>query len=151
MKYLLCGLLFISLATVPSFATRKTKEYAPLRSQILTARNVLLVGGPPDVLDKAHDELTKWGRFQIVSEPDAADVVLRFWYESEPGAAGYHSESFTIIDAKTKDVLYEDARAYSPPSGAAPIAIAAFRHYSMARAMLRELRKRIDTAERSKR
>jgi len=126
--------------------SKEEKRFAPLRQQILTAKTVFLAGGPPDVLDKAYGELGKWNRFQVVSDPAQADVVFEFAY-GPATTPGLWSESLTITDAKSKEVLYEDGRVMSPPSGAGPVIISAFRHYSMARDMLKDLRKRIDATD----
>ena len=160
-------IIFLFLAVAVSQANER--RYAPLRAQILSAKTVFLAGGPPAVLDKAYGELQKWGRFQLASEPAQADVVLEFRYgmarapesarvsvydpttgNTSYGSAttpGVWSELLTITDAKTKEVLYEDGRAGSPPSGAVPVVVSAFKHPSMARDMLKDLRKRIDATE----
>jgi hypothetical protein len=128
--------------------SKEEKRFAPLRQQILAAKTVFLAGGPPGVLDKANGTLAKWGRFQVVSDPTQADVLFEFAY-GPATTPGLWSESLTITDAKTKEVLYEDGRVIStvPPSGAVPVIVGAFRHYSMARDMLKDLRKRIEAAE----
>ena len=126
--------------------SKEEKRFTPLRPQILAAKTVFLSGGPPDVLDKANGALAKWGRFQIVSDPTQADVVFEFAY-GPATTPGLWSESLTITDARSKEVLYEDGRVMSPPSGAGPVIISAFRHYSMARDMVKDLRKRIEATE----
>jgi hypothetical protein len=126
--------------------SKEEKRFAPLRQQILAAKTVFLAGGPPDVLDKANETLATWGRFQVASDPAQADVVFEFAY-GPATTPGLWSESLTITDAKTKEVLYEDGRVISQPIGAGPVIISAFRHYSMARDMLKDLRKRIEATE----
>jgi len=113
--------------------------------------------------------LRKWGRFQVVSDSAQADVVFEFRYamarapetahvnvydpntgNTTSGSAttpGVWMEFFTIMDAKTKDVLYEDGRAASPPTGAVPVIIGAFRRHSMALDMVNYLRSRIEATE----
>jgi hypothetical protein len=160
-------LALLSLAAMPCLS--KEKRFAPLRPQLLLAKTVFLAGGPPAVLDKAYEELRKWGRFQVVSDPSQADVVFEFRYgmarapqtarvsvydpdtgNTSYGSAtvpGVWSEFLTITDSKTKEVLYEDGREGSPASGAVPVVVSAFKHPSMARDMLKDLRKRIDATE----
>lgn len=97
------------------------------------------------MLDKASAELTKWGRFQVVSAPELADVVFNFWYG--PSDSGYWSESFTVTDAKTGEVLHQDGRVAVNRGGAVPAIASAFRHCGMACDMLKDLRKRIEATE----
>jgi hypothetical protein len=168
-KIILACLVILSSAVVLSSADRKWKDYAPLRAQIFTVKTVFLTGGPPAVLDKAYSELRKWGRFQVVADPAQADAIFEFRYamarapestrvsvydpdtgNTASGSAttpGVWTEFFTITDAKTKNVLYEDGRVASSPTGAVPVIVSAFRHSGMAQDMVKDLRKRIEATE----
>lgn len=83
----------------------------------------------------------------MVSEPTQADVIFEFRYVIEQ-SAGTSTESFTITNAKTNELLYEDGRVYSPPTGGLPGVVGAIRykHYSMAQDMVKELRARIEVS-----
>jgi len=67
--YLLC----VGLA----FAKRK-HTHAPLPSKVLEAKTIYIDNetGSAQLGDKAHDEFSKWGRFQIVDGPQKADLVF---------------------------------------------------------------------------
>jgi len=160
-RAILTCLAVLSLTHVPCSA--KGKGFAPLRPQVLSAKRVFLSGSPPALLDKVYEELGKWGRFQSVSDPAQADVVFEFRYgmvrapqtasvsvhDPESGNTSYGSattpgvwsELMTVTDTKTSEVLYEDGRVLSPNLRTLVT------HYSMARDMLRDLRKRIEATE----
>lgn len=143
----------LTLATAPK-CLAKDKKYAPLPPELLSAKTVVLTGGPQYVLDKAYTELKKWGRFQVVSDAAHADLVFNFTYEMAHGATstavhGTFSETLVITDAKTAVSYYEDGRLASPGGNGSPAAtmVSVFHHSSMARDMVRDLRKRIEATE----
>ncbi|HYL86349.1 MAG TPA: hypothetical protein VE263_19145 [Candidatus Angelobacter sp.] len=78
-RAILTCLAVLSFAPMVCLA-KEVKRFAPVRPQILSAKTVFLSGGPPDVLDKAYGELTKWNRFQVVSDRTQADVIFEFRY-----------------------------------------------------------------------
>jgi len=124
----------------------KEKRFAPLRPEIFSAKTVFLSGGPPDVLDKAYGELTKWNRFQMVSTPQEVDLILEIVYNrSSAGALGVtDTETLTLRDGKTREVLYSDSREHSTGGGAVGF-FTGLR--SMSLSMLKDLRKRIEATE----
>lgn len=124
--------------------------------------------GQANFADKCYQELTKWGRFKIVSDPKAADVIFRITAMTR--SAGMHGTStshtrgtydsdtynadtsgnvdlaetqigFTRIDmveAKTGQVLWSDTRRWGN-------VFTGFR--SATKAVVKELRKRIEEQE----
>ncbi|WP_353063678.1 hypothetical protein RBB77_20835 [Tunturibacter psychrotolerans] len=69
--------LALVLAVSPIHAKDK---FAPLPASVLAAKTVYIDNqtGHAQITDRAYDELTKWGRFQIVKDAKGADLVLRF-------------------------------------------------------------------------
>jgi hypothetical protein len=53
-------------------------EKTPLPSIFFQAKTIVIVNdtGESYTIDRASDELKKWGRYQIVENPDDADLVL---------------------------------------------------------------------------
>ena len=100
-----CCVLAAVITVIP--CTARDKGYAPLRPRLLTAKKVALGGGPPDVLDKAYDYLTTWGRFSVVSDSAQADIVMEFVFATDP--SGIEIESLTITDAVTGELQALDA------------------------------------------
>ena len=156
--------LGLILATITAFSTfGRAGGFAPLRPEILSAKTVAIQGGPPAVLDKVYADLKKWGRFEVVSDPSQADLVFEVTYgmtraprtarvsvynpdtdSTSYGTAttpGVWSEQLNIEDGKTRETLYQDGRAGSPGL------VTLLSHYSMARAMMGDLRKRIEASE----
>lgn len=129
-------LLLVVMLPLCSFAKSK---HVQLPDKLLSAHTVMLYGGPPQVLDKALSELNKWGRFTVVSDKSKADVIFEFIFieKGDSGLLEQH-ESFVIYDSQTGDVLYQDARM------AEPTGIFTLIPHSMAKQMIKELRKRIE-------
>lgn len=66
----------VAFALCPSLLAHT--KHAPLPNEILRAKTICLANqtGFASLGDKAFDELTKWGRFKIVQNPEDADLVL---------------------------------------------------------------------------
>ncbi len=75
------AILLLPLLCLPAYA--KTK-HAPLPDSLLRAKTVYLSNqtGTQGVLDRAYQNFEKWGRFRIVQEKDAADLVVVFSHKS---------------------------------------------------------------------
>ncbi len=54
------------------------KVHAPLPSGAYTAKTIAILNhtGTQSVTDRAYEELQKWGRFSVLSDPAKADIVL---------------------------------------------------------------------------
>lgn len=53
------------------------QEHAPLAERLVAAKSVYLVNDSGDIkaYDRFYRELTKWGRFKVVTSRDTADIV----------------------------------------------------------------------------
>jgi hypothetical protein len=69
------AVLFAFIVCSSVFANTK---HAPLPDELLKAKTVYIdnQSGLATLGDKAYDELSKWGRFKIVSSAKDADLVL---------------------------------------------------------------------------
>ena len=78
----------------------KTK-HAPLPEQILQAKTVYIdnQSGIAVLGDRAYDELSKWGRFKIVSSARDADLVLLI--SARAYVSGYRTSTDTTAQANT--------------------------------------------------
>ncbi len=76
MKNLL--VIVVVMATLGSPDLFARRKYAPVPDKVLKAKTVYLddQSGYPGVTDKAYRELTKWGRFKVVSTRTEADLIL---------------------------------------------------------------------------
>ena len=68
----------LSLALLVAISAFAKPIHAPLPAEAYTAKTIAIVNhtGTQKVLDKAYEELTKWGRFKIVQNTDDSDIVL---------------------------------------------------------------------------
>jgi hypothetical protein len=76
MKHLFASAL--SFAIVLLVAIQTIAGHAPLPPVLMQAKSIYIDNRSGDsvVLDRAYDELSKWGRFKIVSDPKDADVLF---------------------------------------------------------------------------
>jgi len=76
-------LLFVFLTAA------KEKHHLPLPPVVFTAKTVFIDNqtGMAKLGDRAYEELQKWGRFQIVSDPKQADLI--FLLTAQEHNAGY--------------------------------------------------------------
>jgi hypothetical protein len=85
----------VTLVVSPSLA-----KHAPLPEKLLTAKTIFVENHCGARLgDKAYAELTKWGRFQVVTDRAKADVVLLVSEVTD-----------SVLDARTGDTLYSNDR-----------------------------------------
>lgn len=68
----------LAVTCLLSTAAAKGKKHLPLPAQIMTAKTVYIdnQSGIAKLGDRAYEQLSKWGRFQIVSERKQADLIL---------------------------------------------------------------------------
>lgn len=78
MKYIVRVLAVQILLMCAFTAFAGGKKHLPLPPQVLTARSVYIdnQSGLAALGDKAYQELMKWGRFQIVQDRKAADLIF---------------------------------------------------------------------------
>jgi hypothetical protein len=92
---------FALAVLVPCFSLAQAKQAsalpAPIPAQILTAKKIFIAnagaiemdedaphfsGGPDRAYDEIYSALTNWGRYQIVSSPADADLLLEISLDS---------------------------------------------------------------------
>ena len=94
----------LSLALLVAISAFAKPVHAPLPAEAYSAKTIAIVNhtGTQKVLDKAYEELTKWGRMKVVQNPDDADVVLVV--EVQKGSHGATASSYgntTTVDENT--------------------------------------------------
>lgn len=152
----------IPLVAIFMPAALAVTKHMPLPPAVLQARRVYIDNRSPDCpecTDHAYQELSAWGRFQIVSDPKDADLVfvLKSTSEERPvsvvanttstsgdssltnGTVVSHEDYtvyLTVLEAHTNQQLYSNGAywrfAWSKP----------------AKTLVRDLRKRIEDQER---
>ena len=127
MSRLIASLLCLLLATT-STTVRAQGTAAPVPSQIAEAHSVFLSNGGGDGYfaltysnggDRAYNDLyagiKNWGRFQIVSAPGDADLILEVHSLANESTSTVHGSSTTsygpqlrlqLLDPKTHSVLW---------------------------------------------
>jgi hypothetical protein len=121
-------LVVLSLSLFSAAKNRKDVPLAPLPSPILEAKKVFLTngGGSNLAYDALYAAMQKWGKYEIVGSPEAADVVIELAYRVEDhgtrvwsstntytGQTQVHSRELidpqlvlTIYDGKTRQSLW---------------------------------------------
>lgn len=121
-------LVVLSLSLFSAAKNRKDVPLAPLPSPILGAKKVFLTngGGSNLAYDALYSAMQKWGKYEIVGSPEAADVVIELAYRVEDhgtrvwsstntytGQTQVHSRELidpqlvlTIYDGKTRQSLW---------------------------------------------
>jgi hypothetical protein len=133
-------------------------QHAPLPPALMSAKTLYIENntGHADVADRCFDELSKWGRFKIVSSPSDADLVFQVGTNSRTyGYSGHSSAdgsgnvdtsltddrvSFTTISVidKTGQVLWSDTRRWGNLFNG---------FHSATREVVKELRRRVEEQE----
>lgn len=117
---LVCGVMFAQNPTAPSDAARA----------LVQAKTIYLVSGHVKYYktkgfkthlvedspfeEPSHDELQKWGRFQVVDDPKSADLIVRIYETSSThpipvGAVNTGGTAVMILDVvqpRTKNILW---------------------------------------------
>ena len=86
-RILLAGfvlMVVLSLSLFSAAKNRKDVPLAPLPSPILGAKKVFLTNGGSNLAyDALYSAMQKWGKYEIVGSPEAADVVIELAYRVE--------------------------------------------------------------------
>lgn len=80
-SFLLLVCLLLSLSTANA-KDRKSIPPAPLPEQVVTAKKAFLAndGGSALAYDAFYAAMQKWGKYEIVGTPEAADIVVELGY-----------------------------------------------------------------------
>jgi hypothetical protein len=147
--------LTLAIFTFADLAHAKDK-HAPLPTQILSAKTAYIdnQSGHAEIADRSYDELMKWGRFEILSDPKKADIILRFtsteqppesastssydfktnsWHNGTVTTSGSLRVHFLVLDPATGNILWSASEAKA--------------FHSQSREDIKELRKRIEEQE----
>lgn len=148
--------LYLALSVVFFSTCLGATQHAPLSPLLTSARTLYIdnLSGSASIADRCYDELTKWGRFKIVTDPAHADVIFQIGTHvrtyglsgnSQTDSAGNTSTSLTedrvgfttisVVDSKTNQVLWTDTRRWGNLFNG---------FHSATREVIKELRKRIE-------
>lgn len=131
---------------------------APLPDSIVKAKTVFIdnKAGSAKFADRCYDELSKWGRYTVVTDPQKADLIFRL--TSEVHVVGYRQNAsatatdntayatgtstaiskgttyLEVVDPKTNTVLWSDSRGYGM-------------FHSATKGIVKELRDRVEEQE----
>jgi hypothetical protein len=82
--------------------------HAPLPPEAYTAKTIAIINhtGKQSVTDSAYEELQKWGRYTVVSDPAKADMVLTVGVQvhSTGATANMYGGSTTVTENKVADI-----------------------------------------------
>ena len=91
------------------------ETHAPLPSAVLTAKTIYVdnQSGVAVMGDRAYDELRKWGRFEIVDNPQKADMVLLLSVTSYDAGYVLNGTGQTVgaNDGSTNSQVYSEGEA----------------------------------------
>ena len=143
MRRILSILLLSFIAvTLPTGAFARK---APIPAELMQAKTVYIQSYSKSDVRECSEELTKWGRLKIVSDPKDADVIVRIG--SHTGSSGYTRTgnvltpntslliTVEIVQASTQKALWSGTQSWSP-----------FRR-TPTKNLVKELRKRVEEQE----
>ena len=114
------------LAVSASLASAHDPAPAPIPSQITSSKKVFISNAsgesnlPPGVADRTYNQfyasMKSWGRYELVSAPADADLVLEIRYEivvgrvavafGDGGSGEYPQIRLSILDPRTRVILW---------------------------------------------
>lgn len=137
-------LLFLLLVSLTISAAHKT----PIPAELMQAKTVYIKSFTASYVRDCSDELSKWGRFKIVSDPKGADVI--FYIGSHSSSNGSYTRTgnvmtpnssllitVEVVQASSQKPIWSGTQAWSP-----------FR-WSPTRNIVKDLRKRIEEQEKT--
>jgi hypothetical protein len=160
-------LTLVALVLMGSYNTPAKSKHAPLPDLVIQAKTVYIVNlaGNAAFRDKAYDEITKWGRFKVVSKREDADLIfvlsareyttamvtnsnttgtvdesgnVNQQGQSQTSTVVHGTTFLTVADPKSGDELWSDSKAWGS-------LLTGF--HSATRGLIENLRKRIDEQE----
>lgn len=135
MRHHRVALIIISFFSICTFVFAKEKHHLPLSPTITSAKTIYIdnQSGLAKLGDRAYEQLTKWGRWQVVPDRQNADLILLLsaheynggyvgnttgriddngnidaTSSSTPVTVGY--TYITVVDPKTGDNLWSDSK-----------------------------------------
>jgi hypothetical protein len=124
------ALLVAAMTTIPNLQAQQPAEppAAPVPSQILNAKRVFIanatgdhdlriakyMGGPDGIYNQFYADVKSGGRFELVSAPADADLVLYVTLGIFPLNPGYAGFRLSIIDPKTSILLWTMSEPIDP-------------------------------------
>jgi len=115
---LLCFALALATSWLPALNGQETREaVAPVPRQILMAKTVFISnagGAEPDLFsggsNRAYNQfyaaVKSWGRYEIVSAPADADLILEIHQPNRGEHTAYEALRLTIFDPNTHVILW---------------------------------------------
>ncbi|MGD0443628.1 MAG: hypothetical protein ABSA39_06795 [Edaphobacter sp.] len=106
-------LAFVLLLTTAALA--KTL-HAPLPDAVTKAKTIYIdnQSGSQGVVDGAYTEFSKWGRFTVVSDKSAADLIATFTYNSSLYEGTTRSSlTMTVTPNNSTDSLFQDTERWT--------------------------------------
>jgi hypothetical protein len=130
-----CALFTIACLALCTLGFAKEKNHLPLPPQITSAKSIYIdnQSGIAKLGDRAYEQLTKWGRWQVVTDRQKADLILLLSAHQYNGGyvtntSGRIDENgninttsdassvtvgytyITVVDPKTGDNLWSDSK-----------------------------------------
>lgn len=146
---------FVVIFLLSTILLNAKDKHAPLPEAILSSKTVFIDNhaGRAEFADRCYDELTKWGKYAVVSDPQKADLIFRITteihtvgYTSHALATGDENSAYAngtstaiqkgttylqVVDRKSSDILWSQGRPYGM-------------FHSATRSIIKELRERIE-------
>jgi hypothetical protein len=132
-RWILCVLCAIGLLSLPLFGAQQPKDAAPaapVPAAIAAAKKVFIANAPGDILpaslggpDRSYNEfyaaMKNWGRYELVSAPADADLILEISYVNRivPGSAYPYLLKLVIVDPKSHAPLWWFSDSFAIESG----------------------------------
>jgi hypothetical protein len=124
-------LVFVAMIAITSLqAQQESAELsaAPVPSQILNAKKVFIAnaagdhdprvskyfGGPDGIYNQFYADIKNGGKFEPVSAPADADIVVQVTLGTFPLVAGYAGFRLSIFDPKTNILLWTASEPVDP-------------------------------------
>jgi hypothetical protein len=104
--YLLVSCLFCA-----SIAAAGTGKHAPVPDVVLRAKTIYILNetGMQKIADAAYEDVQKWGRFNVVSDRQSADLIIHFVSRDvlDDGTSKPEVSMF-VTTSNSDDPLYQD-------------------------------------------
>jgi hypothetical protein len=121
---------------------------APIPAELMQAKTVYIQSYTTSYVRECSDELSKWGRFKIVSDPKEADVI--FYVGSHSASNGGYTRTGNVMTPNSSLVITVEVVQVSSkkPIWSGSLAWSPFR-WSPTRNIVKDLRKRVEEQEKT--